>query len=117
MSTNYYFRTQATKDGEEPLHIGLSAGGYFMFHAHTAKMLISKSSWMAYLTGYRGEIVDEYDKVVSLDHFKRIVALTPEDSIRAVFVNSPVVLPGKPIAPSLRYRDGDGYLFCNAEFS
>jgi hypothetical protein len=84
MGDNYYLCEKVCPTCKRParkLHIGKSSGGWtFSFRGYRFSWdeprLESYREWLVYLEAelaQGGEIRDEYDEVVSLDDFKRLV--------------------------------------------
>lgn len=114
MSTNYYLRQKG--ESGDGLHIGLWAADSFTFHAYPEEGLTSAAAWKERLRTDAGEIFNEYDTPVSRE---RLFALA-SDGRRpqsAQFLNSPMVTEPSQILPDMRYKDAEGYLFGNYNFS
>lgn len=117
MSTNYYLKPKkATPTAEEGVHLGLSAAGIFMFRAYPRRGVISLKALEAYLRKDGGAIVNEYGESSTLEEFMAFVADRRKPEM-AQFRNSPTVDNRAGIRDGMRFKDPDGYLFFNYEFS
>lgn len=117
MSTNYYLRTeQQTAAGEDGMHLGLSATGIFMFEAHPRRGIVSLAALEQHLRGAAGQIVSEYGESMTIEEFLHFVAVRRKPDAPQ-FKNSPVVTDRKGVREGMRFRDAEGYLFHNYEFS
>lgn len=120
MSVNYYYRKTETIAGqrvEDERHIGLSAGGMFLFQAYPEQGLTTAKAWIKHLEDGATEIIDEYDKVVPLGEFVAFVEQFRNLLDKAEYRNSPVMLTEEVLKGVTRYRDAEGYLFATYNFS
>lgn len=117
MSTNYYLQNEAqAAAGEDGMHLGLSAAGIFMFEAHVRKGIISLKSLEEFLRKSKAKIVNEVKETFTVDEFMAFVADRRRPEM-AQFRNSDTVTDRKGIREGMRYKDAEGYLFFNYEFS
>jgi hypothetical protein len=117
MSTNYYLKPKkATPNTEDGMHLGLSAAGIFMFRAYPRRGVISLKALQDYLRKDGGAIVNEYGEPSTLDEFMAFVADRRKPDM-AQFRNSPIVDSSAGIRDGMRFKDPEGYLFFNYEFS
>lgn len=117
MSTNFYFRPTDHAQYRDEDHIGLSAGGVFLFRTYPQDGLTSFAAWQAKLQQPGLVIVDEYQRPVPFADFKALVD-SCLDAPSAEYRNAPQLEAGARNGPTVqRYRDEVGYLFANYEFS
>ena len=118
MSTNFYQRPLGAKTfDEEKNHIGLSTADLFLFEAHVRRKLTTYKQWIAQLMKAGFEIVDEYNRTYTVAEFEEFVKIRKNAEEIAAYRNSPVVPAGNSLKDVRRYRDEDGHLFCNYQFS
>jgi len=117
MSTNYYLQTEAEAKAEQDgMHLGLSAAGIFMFRAYPKKNIISAQSLEQFLRQAPGTITNEVGETVTVDEFMQFVSIRRRPEM-SQFKNSETVLERKAIREGMRFKDAEGYLFYNYEFS
>ena len=114
MGTNYYHRTEVCeKCGRyDDRHIGKSSGGWlFNFRGYppdewqpSRPVIKSYQDWLAILES-GGEIYDEYNRKVTLDEFKRVVAERGDDPLNHFYECND------------GWLDHDGHPFSDTEFS
>jgi len=120
MSTNYYLKTPNVSSNDYP-HVGLFAGCMFRFQAHPEQRLFSFADWAARLRQPDAVLLDEYDKVVNVEDFLAMAVRwrdeVRKDTRRREYHNAPQVEPGVTHLPGTRYRDAEGHLFFDFNFS
>lgn len=117
MSTNYYLQTEAqAKADQDGRHLGLSAAGIFMFRAYPKQNIISVKSLEAFLRQAEGTITNEVGETLTVDEFLEFVSIRRRPEM-SQFKNSETVVERKAIREGMRFKDAEGYLFYNYEFS
>lgn len=120
MSTNYYIAAPGQL-AEDYLHVGLLAGGMFTLRAHTQLGLVSFEAWVKHLTEHAENLVDEYDHPILLGAFLSCVERKRNDVMkgprRGQYHNAVQLEAGQAPKPGTRFRDAQGYLLTDYEFS
>lgn len=120
MSTNYYIATPG-KPPEDGLHVGLLAGGLFRLRAHPGQGLVSFDAWHEHLKQNAAQLVDEYGHPILLEPFLSCVVRKRDEAMKAPrrgeYHNAPLLADGQTHIPGKRYRDAQGFLFNDYEFS
>lgn len=117
MSTNFYYRKANEKEADDKNHIGLSAADIFLFRVNTRKKLVTSKAWKNFLAEEGRVIVDEYNRVWTAAEFFDLLDKL-KNPTRPEYRNSEELTPETRITSKIRrYRDQDGHVFCNYEFS
>lgn len=117
MSTNFYLQTEAQAlEDQDGMHLGLSSAGVFMFRAYPRKKLVSLAALEQFLRQAEGTIINEVKETYTVDEFLQFVAVRRNPEM-AQFKNSQTVTDHKGVRDGMRFKDAEGYLFFNYEFS
>jgi hypothetical protein len=120
MSTNFYV-TNPDKPTDESLHVGLQAAEMFRFRAHPGKSLVTFDAWSAHLRQNAKDFRDEYGNPADVERFLAMRVLERDDlkanQGKREYHNAPQLVAGQPHISGKRYRDAQGFLFHDFEFS
>ena len=109
MGNNYYARYGLCLHCSryEEIHIGKSSAGWqFMFHA--TEEIKSYKDWLKFLSRKGTKIYDEYNKEVSLEEFKKLIA----EKQKPIYDNHAEMYKDMG-----SYLDDEGYSMSPYEFS
>jgi hypothetical protein len=120
MSTNYYLRRLDAKDDTNDVHIGLSTADLFELEAHPRRGIVTIRDWRDRIEKEDVVVVDEYDNHIDKPTFLAVLADSRNQMAKAksaIYLNCPQCPPANRPMKGQRYRDDEGYLFCNYVFS
>ena len=120
MSTNFYLRSITAKDDSEDLHIGLSSSSFLELEAHPRRGIVAIRDWRARIAQPQFIVVNDSEETIEKEVFlARMVKERDQMAVekRPIYVNCPQCPPANMPMKGQRYKDDEGYLFCNYVFS
>ena len=109
MGTNYYANVnicECCDEAKETIHIGKSSAGW-TFSFHSTDEIASYKEWLKVLSGSNTRIKNEYNEIVSLTKFKKMIE-TKRDAPNN---------HARDVGTDLDFRDEEGNSFSEGEFS
>lgn len=122
MSTNYYLQTIDSATGKKSeTHVALWSAGLYKFHAHPDQRIESFKDWSDRLRDPDSIFLDEYDAPIDVEEFLAKVLVNSKVALAnlklAEYHNSPQLQKGQSPVPGGGYRDADGVLMLDWNFS